>query len=319
VKAFARRALVDLAQAAYATESDDAAWLARLHASADRLLDTGMGSIGYFVDAGAQRIAGIVGDELLAGAVVPMHAAHGAGAFDVYFQPRATSLKRFYGGTQDARIGEFLGPTAGDIWGITCVDARGRGVVLTAPQGTRRTLPLGTRAWTMAAVHIATAWRMRTRADRGVEAVLSKTGKLLHREPSAEGSEKALAAAVVRRGEALRGASSVGSEAALAAWRSLTDGRWSIVEAVESDGKRYLVARRNELDTPDAPTALTDLERQVCAMAAAAHSQKLIAYELGIHPSAVVRNLASGMAKLGVSSVAVLARRFAWLPTTWKK
>jgi DNA-binding CsgD family transcriptional regulator len=123
---------------------------------------------------------------------------------------------------------------------------------------------------------------------------------------STEGADKALAVAVVRRGEPHHGVSLVGSEAA---WRSLTDGRWSIVEDIEADGKRYLVARRNATADP-----LTELERSVCAMAAAAHPQKLIAHELGIHPSAVVRNLASGMAKLGVSSVAVLARRFAWLP-----
>jgi DNA-binding CsgD family transcriptional regulator len=138
----------------------------------------------------------------------------------------------------------------------------------------------------------------------------------LHREATAAGSEKALAAAVVRRAEAQRSAEAVGSEAALQAWRGLTDGRWSIVDQVESDGKHFLVARRNELDTGDVRvTTLTPIERQACAMRAAGHSQKLIAYELGIHTSAVARHLANGMNKLGIRSSSALARRFAWLPS----
>lgn len=310
-RAFSRRALLDLAHAAYAPAASDAAWLAQLHAVADKLLDTGMGSIGYYVDAPAQRIDGIVGDEHLAATVGPMHQARGSAAFDLYYQPRAVSLRSE---NQTDHIKRFLGAKAGDIWGITCVDARGRGIAMAAPQGTRRTLPLGTRAWTMAAVHIATGLRLRTSTAAEVDAVLATNGKLLHRGDGAIGSEKALAAAVVRRAEVMKRASSVGSEAALAAWRALTGGRWSIVEEVESDGKRYLVARRNLLDTGAGVMELTELERQVCAMAAAAHSQKLIAYELGLHPSAVARHLASGMRKLGIASVAVLARRFSWLP-----
>lgn len=312
----ARRALVDLAQAAYANAPTDRAWLENVHAVADKLLDTGMGSLAYFVDAPAQAIDGIVGNEQLAAAVKPMHAVRGVAAFAPYFVPRALSLRQFYARSDNMtdHITKFLGEGAGDIWGITCVDACGRGVAVAAPQGPRRALPLGKRAWTMAAVHIATGWRLRARSEKPIEAIFARNGALVHREDSAAGSEKALAAAVVRRAEAIREASAVGSETALAAWRTLTDGQWSIVEEVESDGKRYLVARRNPLDTATAALALTEIERQVCAMAAAAHPQKLIAYELGIHQSAVVRHLASGMRKLKVPSVAVLARRFSWLP-----
>jgi DNA-binding CsgD family transcriptional regulator len=261
-----------------------------------------------------------VGPDVLANAVVPMHAHTGAAAWDVYYEPRAISLRTFYGAFAAEAVPLFLGPKAGDIWGITCVDARGRGVVLCAPQGPRRGLPLGRRAWTMAATHIATAYRLRLRAPTPADAVLTPKGKLLHREGTVAGSEKSLAAAVVRRAEALRAASSIGSEAALELWRGLADGQWSIVEEVESDGKHYLVARNNELDTGEVgTTALTALERQVCAMAAAGHAQKLIAYELGIHASRVARYLTSGMTKLGTASVSDLARRFSWLPTSATK
>ncbi|MFN0252993.1 MAG: hypothetical protein ACKV2T_39325 [Kofleriaceae bacterium] len=306
-----------MAQLAYRAAATDAEWLAQVHDAADGLLDAGMGSLGFFVDAPAQRLEGMVGRDELAAAIIPMHAYSGPRAWDVYYEPRAVSLRSFFGkGREVESIPMFLGPNAGDIWGITCVDARGRGVVLCAPQGTRRGLPLGQRAWTMAAAHIATAYRLRTRSDAPVEAVLTPSGKVLHRESNVAGSEKALAMAVVQRAAALRSVSRVGSEAALEAWRCLSDGRWSIVEDVESDGKRYLVARNNELrgeKLGEVATALTALERQVCAMTAVGHSQKLVAYELGIHPSRVARYLASGLGKLGASR-SDLAQRFAWLP-----
>jgi len=314
---FRRRALVDAAQLAYTRANSDADWLAQLHDATTGLLDAGMGSLAFFVDATAQKIDGMVGPAHLADVVIPMHAHTGPTAWNIYFQPRATSLHTFYGGGEPQAIPKFLGASAGDIWGITCVDARGRGVVFCAPQGSRRGLPLGTRAWTMAAVHIATAYRLRMRTDAPIEAVLDANGTLLHREPAVAGSEKALAATVIRRAAALRSAASIGSEAALEAWRSLSDGRWSIVEDIESDGKRYLVARNNEMQTGSVGTgarALTALERQVCAMTAAGHPQKLVAYELGIHASRVARYLASGLGKLGISSPTDLARRFAWLP-----
>jgi DNA-binding CsgD family transcriptional regulator len=115
---------------------------------------------------------------------------------------------------------------------------------------------------------------------------------------------------------ARRTAGSIGSEAALEAWRALTEGKWSVLETVESDGKRFLVARRNALEIGDtaATKALEDLERQICAMTAAGHTQKLIAYELGIHPASVARRLRTGMIKLRVRTRAELARHFAWVP-----
>jgi DNA-binding CsgD family transcriptional regulator len=123
-------------------------------------------------------------------------------------------------------------------------------------------------------------------------------------------TSEALAAAVVRHAAACAAAD--GIAAALEAWSMLTSGAWSIVGDIERAGVRYLVAHRNEPRTG----ALSELERRACAMAAVACSQKVIAHELGIHPSRVVRHLASGMRKLRTPSVVVLARRFAWLPVT---
>ena len=69
-------------------------------------------------------------------------------------------------------------------------------------------------------------------------------------------------------------------------WRGLVAARWSLVEHFESDGRRYLVARRNDPDAAG-PDSLTRRERQVLGYATLGHSNKLIAYELGISASTV--------------------------------
>src|SRR5262249_38062404 len=86
-------------------------------------------------------------------------------------------------------------------------------------------------------------------------------------------------------------------------------GEWSLVDHFEASGRRYLLARRNDPQVAQ-PRALTLRERQVLAYAAVGHSQKFIAFELGLAPSTVAQHLTSGMRKLGVKSRLDLARFF---------
>jgi DNA-binding CsgD family transcriptional regulator len=313
----AHRALVELTEAAYAPIRSESAWLANLFEIATPLLDVGHGALAYFVDASNARIDGVIGDSRLASALVPMHrhtGAMGIDPFRIYYRPRATTLRQEFKAQAKDAVRQFLGPV-GEVWGITGVDARGRGVVLTAPQGRRRGLPYGARAWTMAAVHLATALRLRRRRSGKPDAVLAPSGKLLHCEPSVEKQGKSLAAAVVSGVEARRAAWKVGDEAVLEAWKALAEGKWSIVDTVDTDGKRLLVAKRNEVQADiDSAVSLDTVERQVCAMTAAGHPQKLIAYELGIHSSSVARRLTSALLKLRLRSPAELTRHFGWLP-----
>src|SRR5205814_2205879 len=72
----------------------------------------------------------------------------------------------------------------------------------------------------------------------------------------------------------------------LAGRKVLVAGRWSLIDQVESDGRRYIVARENE---PPAlgPESLTAREKQVIGYAKLGHHSKLIAYELGVADSTV--------------------------------
>ncbi|MBI4954932.1 MAG: hypothetical protein HY908_23115 [Myxococcales bacterium] len=88
---------------------------------------------------------------------------------------------------------------------------------------------------------------------------------------------------------------------------ALFAGRWSIVEHVERDGKRLLLARKNDPGAPDL-AAIAPAEAAVLARAALGHGHKLIAYELGLSMSTLHVHLARGMRRLGVASRAELIR-----------
>jgi DNA-binding NarL/FixJ family response regulator len=95
---------------------------------------------------------------------------------------------------------------------------------------------------------------------------------------------------------------------ALRSWTALVQGRWTIIDAVESDGRRILLARRN----PPERQGLLDLtpsERDVVWLAALGHSFKYIAYELGHPPSTVAGRLRRAMQKLRVRSRRELLQR----------
>jgi DNA-binding NarL/FixJ family response regulator len=82
-------------------------------------------------------------------------------------------------------------------------------------------------------------------------------------------------------------------------------GDWTLVDCVESDGKRYVVARENAPKAKPIPE-LTERETQVVALANLGRHNKLIAYELGIADSTVRVLLSRAAAKLGVGPRAEL-------------
>lgn len=97
------------------------------------------------------------------------------------------------------------------------------------------------------------------------------------------------------------------------AWSALVSGRWSLIEHFESDGRRYLLARPNEICVVD-PRALTERERTVAELASLGKSNELISYELGIASSTVANHLAAAARKLGVGSRTELVSLLAALP-----
>ena len=96
---------------------------------------------------------------------------------------------------------------------------------------------------------------------------------------------------------------------AVARWKALVDARWSLVDYFEQDGKRYVLAERNDQDA--APfVLLTPRERQVVSLAAVGHANKMIGYELGISVSTAGVLLSRAAKKLGVRSRAALVEAY---------
>jgi DNA-binding CsgD family transcriptional regulator len=126
---------------------------------------------------------------------------------------------------------------------------------------------------------------------------------------ASRGARAALGSGVRAVDRARSGLRRADPDEALAIWRGLVAGRWSLLDHVERDGKRFLLARRNDLAV--APVdPLTLAERQVAAYAALGHANKLIAYELGLEESAVAMRLHRVERKLGVRTRAELIRLF---------
>jgi DNA-binding CsgD family transcriptional regulator len=93
-----------------------------------------------------------------------------------------------------------------------------------------------------------------------------------------------------------------------ASW-SLESERWTVVVAYEHEGKRFVVARSNDVRLRR-PAALSRRERQAVGCALLGNSNKVIAYELGISPSTVGVLLHRAARKLGSHTRVDLIQRF---------
>lgn len=105
------------------------------------------------------------------------------------------------------------------------------------------------------------------------------------------------------------GAGACDPEAVLGAWRGLVGGRWLLVDRFDHDERRFLVARGSDRTFPTA-RALSPRELQIAGYAALGHSNKAIAYTLGLAASTVSSHLRSAMRRLGLRDRAALVDIF---------
>ena len=221
-----------------------------------------------------------------------------------------------------AAMQEYWGPVGiRDSFGITALDADGQGVVLNAGLPEPEEVDTRTRElWEHVCVHVTAAHRLRralaTGAPRGAEggeAVLdASTMQVEHatgdaRDATARERLRAAAISVDRARTQLRDSD---PDTALAVWKGLVDGRWSLVDWFDTDGQRYMVARRNAPSVRD-PRGLTPRERQVVAYTVLGESSKLIAYRLGLSESTISSTLNEALRKLGLSSRTQLVQMLA--------
>ena len=206
-----------------------------------------------------------------------------------------------------------------DGFWINAQDPTRIGCLMSAPMRVRRrSNARNVHQWRCVAAHVATAFRIRRQfaewsaaapgaAPPRPEAVLRPDGRLEHAEGTARDDPARVALRrAVRAFDRARGAlRRHDPDEAISIWRALVAGRWSLVDHFDSDGRRYVVAHRNDANVPDA-RGLTLRERQVMAYAALGHANKVIAYELGLAPSTVAGHLARAHDKLRLPSIAAI-------------
>ncbi len=218
-----------------------------------------------------------------------------------------------------------------DVLGIWALDPDLHGIGINIPFPTRVRMHRQARArWQRLAVHIAAGHRIRRRLgcvselpcapveDTQIEAAAiidPKRFVVTHAEGEARNKRVAegLRQAAIRVDKARSRLRTVDPDEALEVWQGLLDGRWSMVDWFDSDGRRFVAVVPNAPDVAD-PRGLTEREQQVVAFAARGESSKLITYRLGLSAQRVSALLSSAMHKLGVKTQAQLVLRMRCFP-----
>jgi DNA-binding CsgD family transcriptional regulator len=313
--------VLSVVEAAYRIDQPEDEWVRGLMSAAQPLIDVGLGVYAYLFDASdpanlAVRSLSLAGQgegfEL-----EPFLAALGQTPKEYVersWRTRACGYASEVPGFHELEsVKNYFRPRGiADIFAVSASDPTGNGCYLGAARPKIAKLGARERAtWERVSAHLAAGFRLRRAlpgsVTQGAEAVLSPNGKVEHAEPeaSSNAAREELRAAVRRIDRARGKLRRIDPAEAVEEWRGLVAARWSLVEHFESDGRRYLIARRND---PDAAghDALTRRERQVLGYAALGHSNKLIAYELGVSASTVGVHLLRAARKLRAKSRADL-------------
>lgn len=316
-----RRDLLSIIEAAYAVDLGDRAWLDGLAQSVltnvpFRVL--GVVVNGYDISNPARPRLAVGGRHL---------ATPDAGRFARWdelvrlFEADPESTRASYGSLDEGLGLEIPGAGGlapvfasmgiGDVYGVNGRNPSGRGVFmgLCLPPGFAPLSPGARRTFARIARHVAAAYRLRLRLKGAAlepdsaDAVLTPDGAVAHAsgEAKAAGALEALRRSVVAVSKARGRTRQRDPEQAVEQWRALVDARWSLVDHFERGGRHYLVAQRN--DCAPAPVAvLTQREQQVVALAATGHSNKAIAYDLGLATSTVGVLISRALKRLGLRS-----------------
>jgi DNA-binding CsgD family transcriptional regulator len=164
--------------------------------------------------------------------------------------------------------------------------------------------------WTEIASHLAAAARLRLSGLPKPAVVLDEKHRVV--DANGNGASKSAREALrtaARAVDKVRGRKVKDAQEALAIWRVLTDGRWTIADDFDGHGRRTIVAYDNVPLPSLAFPKLSLRERQVICFVALGHTNKQIGYELGVSPSSVATHLSKAMRKLGVKSRAALVAK----------
>lgn len=312
---------IAVVEAAYDLQADATGWLGGIASTLRPAFDAGLGLAAHTFDASdpthlrwgepvlvgdAQRVE-MSADDPLGAAMAALLVGGGSSIVTVSEQTGLGDAFATWSPAEPLRARL----RAQDVLALKIADPTRRGIVVLAPLPTVESVPVAARAtWSCLATHVAAGARLRHAWSAPDEAILDEDGRVLHAEGAARGhsAREQLRDAVRRQHRARGDLRRLRPEEALEVWRGLVAGRWSVVERFDTDGRRFLVARKNDPDVPPDPRGLTVRERQVLGYVGLGHSNRDIAYALGLAPSTVSEHVASGLRKLGLRGRAEAAR-----------
>jgi DNA-binding NarL/FixJ family response regulator len=327
--------VISIVEAAYDLEPDTRGWLSQLLERVAPGLDRGrgLGATIYRLDRGPDE-ATVVSramspetlDALLTASVGDddSHRIVGAG---MALRTTTQTLQKLGLSEPEARshkhlVNLFYPLGVRDVLALSVPEPTGFAVLIVAPMpDTRRPSPREAGQWARIAAHIAAGARLRDsgaaagasrlEVAEGTDAVLTPSGAVEHATPDAQPRRvRESLRAAVRAVDRARSKERSDPERALELWQGLVAGRWSLVDRFDSDGRRFVVARRNDPELRD-PRVLTRRERLGLAYAAMGHPLKLIAYSLGLSVSTIALHRGRAMRKLGLTSMADVTQLFA--------
>lgn len=160
----------------------------------------------------------------------------------------------------------------------------------------------------MLGAHLGSAFRARSRTLD--EAWFHADGKLCEAQGAARTQREELRT-FVKRLDKLRARRGTGWDEtdALSAWTAMVQGRWTLLDFFDSDGRRFVVARANEPEL-GRELALTSREELVSKLHGMGQSSKYVAYSLGLSTAVVSELLTTAMLKLNVKSRSELIRLY---------
>ncbi len=319
---------ISLVEAAYDLTSSRREWLEGLLRHAAPLLEGGDSVTGQIVcnevpGVVVEEVA-VVGDQANVEYVKRSIATAPPEGLDLVYRSgiTASTLSEVLFPNVPGSAEAFAAATEGryrDTLGVVAYTGVGRIVAVNTPLAVPRLMsPRERRLWTQAAAHLGAGLRLRhllaaapSDADR-TEAIFTPGARACDaRGPARRGSTLEHLREAVKRVETARGRLRREDPGqALSLWEGLVMGRWSLVDRFESDGRRFVVAVRNDPPLGD-PRGLTPRELQVADLVGLGRPTKEVGYTLGISESAVNNALGRIRAKLGLGSRSELVAFFA--------
>lgn len=306
--------VITLLERIYRTEEkDDVAWLRTVSEAAAPVVGEGIATAAYHfevvdghVQVNARWFPSNVDAEKISLYVATVPPEYVRSSWLGVTSACASAIPGFEGPISD---GLFAVCGARDVMAMCGAEPSGRGVWLGTLLPKKTVLTKERRVvLDRLAVHLASAHRVRRELDRArslvdqADAILDPSGKTSHAVGDAKEKEaRDELRRAVRRIDRVRATKRTDSEGATRAWKALVSMRWSLLDHFESDGKRYIVARRNVPRLP-VQNELSEREHQVIAFMALGHSTKVVAYELGLSDATVRVLLHRAMRKLRVTT-----------------